>query len=139
MVIDEIFGDTRPVLAPTKSALYVWGYNQPGQTGRKCKEQNLRIPKQLPPDLFGCLVGANSRCLVVACGRKHIADVASDGSLFTWVTVFPATIKYGVSRVSIFMEERHDGGEQYMGYKDDVGDLAGCAERDLQTRRSRGR
>ncbi|KAK1410225.1 hypothetical protein QVD17_36760 [Tagetes erecta] len=84
MAIDEIFGETRPVLAPTKSALYVWGYNHSGQTGRKCEEQNLRIPKQLPPDLFGCPAGDNARWLDVACGREHTAAVASDGSLFTW-------------------------------------------------------
>ncbi|KAJ9540574.1 LOW QUALITY PROTEIN: hypothetical protein OSB04_027080 [Centaurea solstitialis] len=80
MAIDEIFGETRPVLAPTKSALYVWVWTN----GRQCKEQNLRIPKQLPPELFGCPAGANSRWLDVACGREHTAAVASDGSLFTW-------------------------------------------------------
>ncbi|XP_076959869.1 ultraviolet-B receptor UVR8-like isoform X1 [Bidens hawaiensis] len=84
MAIDEIFGETRPALVPNKSALYVWGYNQSGQTGRKCEEQSLRIPKQLPPELFGCPAGANSRWLDVACGREHTAAVASDGSLFTW-------------------------------------------------------
>lgn len=69
---------------PTKSAIYVWGYNQRGQTGRNEKEQKLRIPRQLPPELFGCPAGNNTRWLDVACGREHTAAVASDGSLFTW-------------------------------------------------------
>lgn len=81
MGLDEIFGESRPVIHPTKSAIYVWGYNQSGQTGRNGKERNLRIPKQLPPKLFGC---PNSRWLDVACGREHTAAVASDGSLYTW-------------------------------------------------------
>ncbi|PSS30536.1 Ultraviolet-B receptor like [Actinidia chinensis var. chinensis] len=85
MDIDEIFGDySRPISLPTKSAIYVWGYNQSGQTGRKGKEHNLRIPRQLPPDLFGCPGGVNSRWLDIACGQEHTAAVASDGSLFTW-------------------------------------------------------
>lgn len=84
MGLDEIFGESRPVIHPTKSAIYVWGYNQSGQTGRKGKEKNLRIPKQLPPKLFGCPSGVNSRWLDVACGREHTAAVASDGSLYTW-------------------------------------------------------
>ncbi|GLU01743.1 hypothetical protein SLE2022_190300 [Rubroshorea leprosula] len=86
MDIDEIIGEplARPVNLPTKSAIYVWGYNQSGQTGRKGKERQLRIPKQLSPDLFGCPAGANARWLDIACGREHTAAVASDGSLFTW-------------------------------------------------------
>ncbi|XP_047310247.1 ultraviolet-B receptor UVR8 [Impatiens glandulifera] len=85
MNIDEIFGESRVVNLPNKSAIYVWGYNHAGQTGRKDdKQQNLRIPKQLPPDLFGCQAGDNSRWLDIACGREHTAAVASDGSLFTW-------------------------------------------------------
>ncbi|CAI9109895.1 OLC1v1009818C1 [Oldenlandia corymbosa var. corymbosa] len=84
MEIDEIFGESRPVSLPTKSAIYVWGYNQSGQTGRKGKERSLRIPRQLPPELFGCPAGGNSRWLDIACGREHTAAVASDGSLFTW-------------------------------------------------------
>ncbi|KAL6961120.1 HECT-type E3 ubiquitin transferase [Sarracenia purpurea var. burkii] len=84
MDVNEIFGESRPVSLPTKSAIYVWGYNQSGQTGRKGKEQNLRIPKQLPPELFGCPAGVNSRWLDIACGQEHTAAVASDGSLFTW-------------------------------------------------------
>lgn len=84
MDINEIFDTTRPKNLPTKSAIYVWGYNQSGQTGRKGKECQLRIPKQLRPELFGCPAGVNSRWLDVACGREHTAAVASDGSLFTW-------------------------------------------------------
>lgn len=87
MEIDEIFGISKsPTKLPTKSAIYVWGYNQRGQTGRKGKDRNLRIPKQLPPELFGCPVGKSktTRWLDVACGREHTAAIASDGSLFTW-------------------------------------------------------
>jgi alpha-tubulin suppressor-like RCC1 family protein len=84
MDIDEIFGTNRPGNLPTKSAIFVWGYNQSGQTGRRGKECQLRIPKQLPPELFGCPAGFNSRWLDIACGREHTAAVTSDGSLFTW-------------------------------------------------------
>ncbi|KAJ9173145.1 hypothetical protein P3X46_016310 [Hevea brasiliensis] len=86
MDIDEIIGETArsSMNLPTKSAIYVWGYNQSGQTGRKGKELQLRIPKQLPPELFGCPAAANARWLDIACGREHTAAVASDGSLFTW-------------------------------------------------------
>lgn len=84
MDIDAIFGTIRPVSVPRKSAIYVWGYNQSGQTGRKGKEDQLRIPKQLPPELFGCPAGTNACWLDVACGREHTAAIASDGSLFTW-------------------------------------------------------
>lgn len=84
MDVDEIFGESRLVNLPTKSAIYVWGYNQSGQTGRKGKERNMRIPRQLPPELFGCPAGGNSRWSDIACGREHTAAVASDGSLFTW-------------------------------------------------------
>lgn len=84
MDIDEILGTNRPGNLPTKSAIFVWGYNQSGQTGRRGKECQLRIPKQLPPELFGCPAGFNSRWLDIACGREHTAAVASDGSLFTW-------------------------------------------------------
>ncbi|KAA8547878.1 hypothetical protein F0562_004307 [Nyssa sinensis] len=52
--------------------------------GLKAKDRNLRIPRQLPPELFGCPGGGNSRWLDIACGREHTAAVASDGSLFTW-------------------------------------------------------
>ncbi|GAB4827996.1 hypothetical protein Ancab_034884 [Ancistrocladus abbreviatus] len=84
MEIEELLGDSKAVAVPTKSAIYVWGYNQRGQTGRKGKKSNLRIPKQLPPELFGCPAGISTRWLDVACGREHTAAVASDGSLFTW-------------------------------------------------------
>ncbi|XP_022155874.1 ultraviolet-B receptor UVR8 [Momordica charantia] len=84
MDIDEILGTTQNVSLPRKSAIYVWGYNQSGQTGRKGEDHQLRVPRQLHPDLFGCPAGANSRWLDIACGREHTAAVASDGSLFTW-------------------------------------------------------
>ncbi|KAE9605024.1 putative regulator of chromosome condensation 1/beta-lactamase-inhibitor protein II [Lupinus albus] len=84
MDIDKILGTTKPASFARKSAIYVWGYNQSGQTGRKGKEDQLRIPKQLPPELFGCPAGFNARWLDVACGREHTAAIASDGSLFTW-------------------------------------------------------
>lgn len=90
MDINGIIGETkRSVNFPTKSAIYVWGYNQSGQTGREGKDGHLRIPKQLPPELFGCPAGANARWLDIACGREHTAAVASDGSLFTW-GLFPS-------------------------------------------------
>lgn len=88
MAIDDIFGEFRPLSIPAKSAIYVWGYNQRGQTGRNGKERELRFPKQLPPELFGCPAGANVRWLGIACGREHTAAVASDGSLFTWGLVY---------------------------------------------------
>ncbi|KAG9158892.1 hypothetical protein Leryth_025030 [Lithospermum erythrorhizon] len=85
MDIGEILGDSRVAMNfPTKSAIYVWGYNQSGQTGRRGQEKSLRIPRQLPPELFGCPVGGNSRWLDISCGREHTAAVASDGSIFTW-------------------------------------------------------
>lgn len=84
MDIDDIFGMTQNVSLPRKSAIYVWGYNQSGQTGRKGKDHQLRVPRQLHPDLFGCPGEINSRWLDIACGREHTAAVASDGSLFTW-------------------------------------------------------
>lgn len=84
MDIDDIFGITQNVSLPRKSAIYVWGYNQSGQTGRKGKDHQLRVPRQLHPDLFECLDEASSRWLDIACGREHTAAVASDGSLFTW-------------------------------------------------------
>lgn len=80
-VLDVLGEPEQPVTnIPTKSAIYVWGYNQRGQTGRECKEFHLRIPKYLPSELFGC----PPRWLDIACGREHTAAVASDGSLFTW-------------------------------------------------------
>ncbi|KAL9666930.1 hypothetical protein QQ045_001274 [Rhodiola kirilowii] len=84
MDIYYVLGETPPVTFPTKTAIYVWGYNYSGQTAREDKEHNLRIPKQLRPKLFGSPAGANARWLDIACGREHTAAVASDGSLFTW-------------------------------------------------------
>ncbi|KAH9614043.1 hypothetical protein KSS87_011109 [Heliosperma pusillum] len=84
MAIDELLRESKSKKLPTKSAIYVWGYNQRGQTGRREKDRKLRIPRQLPPELFGCPAGISTRWLDVACGREHTAAVASDGSLFTW-------------------------------------------------------
>ncbi|KAL9688248.1 hypothetical protein QQ045_032667 [Rhodiola kirilowii] len=84
MDIYYVLGETSPVTFPTKTAIYVWGYNYSGQTAREDKEHNLRIPKQLRPELFGSPAGANARWLDIACGWEHTAAVASDGSLFTW-------------------------------------------------------
>ncbi|XP_051180903.2 ultraviolet-B receptor UVR8 [Lolium perenne] len=84
MDIDDVFCNLRVVGVPTKSAIYMWGYNQSGQTARKGKERHLRIPKSLPPKLFNCRDGENFRWIDIACGREHTAAVASDGSLFTW-------------------------------------------------------
>ncbi|GAB2238137.1 hypothetical protein Droror1_Dr00016039 [Drosera rotundifolia] len=88
MEIDGLFGDDSTAAAfPTKkSAIYVWGYNQRGQTGRKGDHREMRIPRRLRPELFGCPGGdgVRMRWLDVACGREHTAAVASDGSLFTW-------------------------------------------------------
>lgn len=84
MDIDEILCDVRVVNLPTKSAIYIWGYNHNGQTARRGKECHLRIPKSLPPKLFNCAGGEILRWLDISCGREHTAAVASDGSLFTW-------------------------------------------------------
>ncbi|XP_004304202.1 PREDICTED: ultraviolet-B receptor UVR8 [Fragaria vesca subsp. vesca] len=86
MDMEELLGRNYPpaTTIKAKSAIYVWGYNQSGQTGRNGKQPQLRIPKQLSPELFHCTAGANSRWLDIACGREHTAAVASDGSLFTW-------------------------------------------------------
>ncbi|XXG46537.1 hypothetical protein AAC387_Pa02g1355 [Persea americana] len=84
MDIDDLYCNTQSVNLPTKSAIYVWGYNQCGQTGRKGRECHLRIPKRLHPKLFECSEGVNSRWLDIACGREHTAAISSDGSLFTW-------------------------------------------------------
>ncbi|CAN6470724.1 unnamed protein product [Victoria cruziana] len=81
---EDIYFDFQALNLPTKSAIYVWGYNQSGQTGRKGQECHLRIPKKLSPKLFKCKGGITTRWLDVACGREHTAAVASDGSLFTW-------------------------------------------------------
>lgn len=84
MDLDEVLCEFQVVKFPTKSAIYLWGYNQRGQTGRKGKECHLRIPKSLSPRLF---VDGERRSLLwldIACGREHTAAVASDGSLYTW-------------------------------------------------------
>lgn len=86
MEINDIIGETAyPAnqLSSRRSAIYVWGYNHSGQTGRSGKHQQLRIPRQLPPELFGCPT-PSARWLDIACGREHTAAVASDGTLFTW-------------------------------------------------------
>ena len=45
--MDEIFGTRRAISETTtkKSAIYVWGYNESGQTGRKGKQWQLSIPR----------------------------------------------------------------------------------------------
>lgn len=82
--MDDMLGGLRVAGVPTKSAIYLWGYNHSGQTARKGKECHLRIPKSLPPKLFKWQDGKNLRWIDVACGRGHTAAVASDGSLYTW-------------------------------------------------------
>ncbi|KAG9439176.1 hypothetical protein H6P81_019341 [Aristolochia fimbriata] len=84
MDISDILCEFEVIKFPTKSAIYVWGYNQSGQTGRNGQKKHLRIPKSLSPTLFECLGGGNSCWLDISCGREHTAAVASDGSLFTW-------------------------------------------------------
>jgi alpha-tubulin suppressor-like RCC1 family protein len=84
MDIDDVHCNLRVVGVPTKSAIYIWGYNQSGQTARKGKECYLRIPKSLPPKLFKLRNADSLRWTDIACGREHTAAVASDGSLFTW-------------------------------------------------------
>ncbi|CAA7038621.1 unnamed protein product [Microthlaspi erraticum] len=75
MDIGEIIGEVAPCVSiPTKSAIYVWGYNQSGQTRRKGQEKHLRIPKQLRPELFGCPAGANSRWNIHIQPRLHQMD-----------------------------------------------------------------
>ena len=85
MEVDEILRELEAVSLSTKSAIYVWGYNQRGQTARKGSEFHLRIPKRLSPELFKY---SGARWLDIACGREHTAAVASDGSLFTWGSSF---------------------------------------------------
>lgn len=84
MDVNEVLCDVRAVNISTKSAIYLWGYNQSGQTARKGKECHLRFPKSLPSKLFKGSGGEKLRWLDIACGREHTAAVASDGSLFTW-------------------------------------------------------
>uniref|UniRef100_A0A0D9VW53 RCC1-like domain-containing protein n=1 Tax=Leersia perrieri TaxID=77586 RepID=A0A0D9VW53_9ORYZ len=80
MNMDDMLGGLRVAGVPTKSAIYIWGYNHSGQTARKGKECHLRIPKSLPPKLFKWQDGKNLRWIDVACGRGHTAAVASDGA-----------------------------------------------------------
>lgn len=85
MGADQILGDVQEAVTfPTMSAIYIWGYNQRGQTARECNEGHLRIPKRLSRELFKCPRGEKLRWLDIACGREHTAAVASDGTLFTW-------------------------------------------------------
>ncbi|KAK1316812.1 Ultraviolet-B receptor UVR8 [Acorus calamus] len=84
MDIDDVFCGSKVENPPTKSSIYVWGYNHSGQTGRKCEECHLRIPKRLNFELFERSGGSKSRWLDIACGREHTAAVAADGSLYTW-------------------------------------------------------
>ncbi|XP_078435697.1 regulator of chromosome condensation (RCC1) family protein [Wolffia australiana] len=85
MVLHLILGDVQDTEAfPTLSAIYIWGYNQRGQTARNCHESHLRIPKRLSREIFRCPRGDKFRWLDVACGREHTAAVSSDGTLFTW-------------------------------------------------------
>lgn len=92
--MDDMLGGLRVAGVPTKSAIYLWGYNHSGQTARKGKECHLRIPKSLPPKLFKWQDGKNLRWIDVACGRGHTAAVASDGSLYTWGRsfIFPSVL-----------------------------------------------
>ncbi|PAN46224.1 hypothetical protein PAHAL_9G171000 [Panicum hallii] len=84
MDVDDVLCNLRVVGVPTKSAIYIWGYNHSGQTARKGKECHLRIPKSLPPKLFKLGNGKSLRWIDIACGREHTAAIASNGSLFTW-------------------------------------------------------
>ena len=72
MDIDAIIGETmnRSVNIPKKSAIYMWVYNHSGQTGRKGKEQQLRIPNSSLQSFLGVRrqAGANSHWLDIACG-----------------------------------------------------------------------
>ncbi|KAJ4788211.1 Regulator of chromosome condensation (RCC1) family protein [Rhynchospora pubera] len=87
MDIDEILCEVRETSIPSKSAIYIWGYNDSGQTARKENSRHLRIPKSLSSNLFNFSEAngkKNLRWLDVACGREHTAAITSDGSLFTW-------------------------------------------------------
>ncbi|KAK9683638.1 hypothetical protein RND81_10G155400 [Saponaria officinalis] len=92
MTIGDVLGQSKPVAVPTKSAIYVWGYNQRGLTGRTKKDRKFRIARQLPPELFGCLARSSTRWLDVARGREHTAAVASDGSLYLGFRSFPPAV-----------------------------------------------
>lgn len=71
---------------PALSALYVWGYNQSGQTAHLHVRRCLRVPKRVAPHLFNAPRTSrnNPRVIDIACGLQHTAAVASDGTLFTW-------------------------------------------------------
>ncbi|KAG0463276.1 hypothetical protein HPP92_019345 [Vanilla planifolia] len=84
MDVDEVLCEFQASSFPTKSAIYVWGYNHAGQTARKGKECHLRIPRQLSPKLFNSAQKRSLRWLDVACGLEHTAAVAADGVLYTW-------------------------------------------------------
>ncbi|KAG0464606.1 hypothetical protein HPP92_018770 [Vanilla planifolia] len=84
MDVDEVLCEFLASSFPTKSAIYVWGYNHAGQTARKGKECHLRIPRQLSPKLFNSAQKRSLRWLDVACGLEHTAAVAADGVLYTW-------------------------------------------------------
>ena len=85
MVLHQILGDVQESAAfPMMTAIYIWGYNQQGQTAREGNERSLRIPKRLSREIFKCPRGEKHRWLDIACGREHTAAVASDGTLFTW-------------------------------------------------------
>jgi alpha-tubulin suppressor-like RCC1 family protein len=85
--VDEILCEVQESNVPSMSAIYIWGYNESGQTARKGNLRHLRIPKSLSSNLFNFPEGKekkNLHWLDVACGREHTAAVTSDGSLFTW-------------------------------------------------------
>jgi len=84
MEFEDAYGDFQVLTTPAKSALYVWGYNDSGQTARVARRRYLRIPKNLAPNLFKAKGVQNLQLVDIACGREHTAAVASDGSLFTW-------------------------------------------------------
>ncbi|KAJ3674303.1 hypothetical protein LUZ60_004919 [Juncus effusus] len=86
MEIDEILHNKSRAVK-IQSRIYVWGYNQSGQTARLDKDDllHLRIPKQISPKLFKFSKSKkNLNWVDISCGREHTAAVASDGSLFTW-------------------------------------------------------
>lgn len=84
MDFEDAYGDFQVLTTPAKSALYVWGYNDSGQTARVARRRHLRIPRNLAPNLFKAKGVQNFQLVDIACGREHTAAVASDGSLFTW-------------------------------------------------------
>ncbi|CAA2989262.1 Hypothetical predicted protein [Olea europaea subsp. europaea] len=81
MEINEIFGDSQRENVLTKSAIYVWGYNQSGQTCRRGKEQG---PEAVSAGVFLLSRRHKFQWLHIACGCEHTTATAFDGSLFTW-------------------------------------------------------